>query len=283
MMSVENAQLNQLKAMIEDGKLTQTQMERKLTAAIESEYQNAQPDLYLIDACEDLLWEIHTEGKRPFVSAKVQLANAVHQNIREVNATHRKVLRFACACTALVVMALIGGALHWQQLNGVTTQDEQQYVIKGQNVSVQMIANSIAAHCASDDLVTTDWQEVIDYLGFAPSVPDAESLGMSVETYAACIEPLSISLYVQYRSETEEDTGFLYSCQLFPDGEEAFVSMEQDANGMIKKVFNVDVYISNNMGKSKFIWIRDTNVYQVVGNMSFEMSMNLIEQIIGGQ
>ena len=277
--------IDQLRQEIREGKITCDDIIKKLTIAIEAEYLRETPDAEFIKTCESLLWEIGTDGKQPFVSANSRYLDVITQQTRTAPAGKPSwsfTKRLAVVCAAFVLLIILTqGALRIGWFSQKSTQNEQQYVIQGHSIDVELIASSIAEHEAYDTLQTTDWDEFVDFLGFTPSILDPAALEASDMRYIAFVEPEVIMIGVRY-SNMENTEAAVMTVHFFLSHENAHYRIEQDAEGEKHNICNTDVYVSRNMERGSYIWIDGSAVYYLSGEMTNETALHCIEDMIGG-
>lgn len=275
--------IDQLRQEIREGKITCDDIIKKLTIAIEAEYLRETPDAEFIKTCESLLWEIGTDGKQPFVSANSRYLDVITQQTRTVPAGKPSwsfTKRLAVVCAAFVLLIILTqGALHIGWFSQKSTQNEQQYVIQGHSIDVELIASSIAEHEAYDTLQTTDWDEFVDFLGFTPSILAPAALEASSVEYVAFIEPEVIMIVVQYSATDRAETVLTINC--FKDTEDAHVMIEQDAEGSQITAGEVRVYNTTNVERSSYTWLIDNTIYNLAGNTDEELVVKLVRELTG--
>ena len=133
--------------------LLQTEIERKDRAA----------DMELVEACEELLWQIGTQGRLKFEDKRKENQAALMRRLerkRRRTAALRMGTRAAAAFAVILVLAVLGdGILKREWLSGNSTEDEQQYAIQGQSIDPGLVEEGVAAgdDNIADRLITTDW------------------------------------------------------------------------------------------------------------------------------
>lgn len=281
--------IDKLRQELLSGKITYDDIVRRLTKAIESEYLKESPNIDFIDSCEDFLWEIGTEGKQKFVSVSDRYLGTIEQHV-EFTAPEqtkwRPVMGFAkrialISAAFAILIFFTQGAMHFEWFTQHSSTDEQQYIIQGHDIDIDIISKSIAEHNEFDMLQTTDWVEFIDFLGFVPSIVKPEVLDASETQYIAFIEPGVIMLYVQY-TNAEIDTEVLMTIQYFTNMDDAYFVMEQDTKGTEKNIANRSVYVSTNLDNQSFMWLDENAVYWLSGTLEADSGFTIIRELLGG-
>lgn len=278
--------IDELRAEVLSGNISCDDVIKRLTVAIEVEYQKNEPNQTFIDTCEDLLWEIGTKGQQKFVSANDRYLATIEQYSQKTS-KRKPYLRIAKRCAlvfaAFAFLLIISqGAFHIGWFTKTPSPDEQQYIIQGHSIDVDFIARSIAAHEEYDSLQTDDWDEYIDFLGFVPSIVNPDVFSATVVRYIAFIEPDSIMLAVQYEIP-DSDSPIVMTEQYYLDVDEAYFMMEQDNVGSSIFINNVAVYMSTNMNNVSFSWVNHNVVYKLAGNILPNEGLKIISEFIGGK
>lgn len=150
-MDGNEAQLAKIKDAIKKGELTKEIIERRLKSAIDAELRktDSPADMELINACQDLLWEINMHGE-PYHSNQQQSLAALREKLAKMERAKkrkRRVLGIAMASFLLVVGSFaVDTALHRQWLEGEQAPDEQQYIISGQENNPGLLTESQAGN-----------------------------------------------------------------------------------------------------------------------------------------
>ena len=281
--------IDKLRQEMLSGKTTYDDIVKRLTRAIESKYLKESPSIEFIDSCEDLLWKIETEGKQKFVSVSDRYLGAIEQHV-EISAQDQMkrspAMGFA-KCIALISAAFAilifftRGAIHFEWFTQHSSTDEQQYIIQGHDIDIDIISKSIAEHNEYDMLQTTAWDEFIDFLGFVPSIVKPEVLDALETQYIAFIEPGVIMLYVQY-TNAEKGIEVLMTIQYFTNMNDAYFVMEQDTKGTEKNIANQSVYVSTNLDNQSFMWLDENAVYWLSGTFEADSGFTIIRELLGG-
>ena len=283
-MSRDYTQIQKLKQEVLSGTTTYADAERRLLEAIRAVEDKADADLDYINTCEDLLLELRTGGEWPsFPTAEKYVAEMQkHMQVKKKNSGLPKFAwRCAAVLAAMFVVVLLGDRLfHWQWFSGISTKDEQQYVIRGHEITIPMIAESIAGNQQNVELCTSNWDEVVAFLGFEPSIPLPQALASVKEDYVVHVNSEEISLTVRYFTENENVCTH-YRIFYFLHPEEAFTAIEQTVTGSVVRIGDCEVYVSENLNQNAYTWIDETTVNQLVGNIAVDVGTCIIEDLVG--
>lgn len=242
-------------------------------------------DLELIDACEDLIYEINTQGRIPFDSRMESNRKKVFQKLKRDFGRKNQVKilwRMGVAAAASLILVFGGGLLSkYQWIEGHLSNNEQQYVIQGQEIGASTIQNSIAEHNGIAKLTTTNWNDVTAFLGFEPVIPETLQNKWQAEEYYVFVSIDRVLLSTVY-AKADEQAKIRYLLEFYLGTDEAYTSFEQNKRGIVKKIESIDVYISNNIDQCALTWRDGLCIYRLAGNISCEESMNIASEIIGG-
>ena len=241
--------IDKLRQEMLSGKITYDDIVRRLTKAIESEYLKESPSIDFIDSCEDFLWEIETEGKQKFVSVSDRYLGAIEQHV-EITAKEQTkrspVMGFAkrialISAAFAILIFFTQGAIHFEWFTQHSSTDEQQYIIQGHEITVNVIETCIAEHNAFDSIKTTSWDELCSFLGFSPQIISPSVFHVDNTLYKAYIEPGVVMIDVLYKTDPHDAVAVM-TVQYYTDPEEALFIFEQDAAGEHLKIGNQSVY-----------------------------------------
>lgn len=281
--------IDKLRQELLSGKITYDDIVRRLTKAIESEYLKESPSIDFIDSCEDFLWEIGTEGKQKFVSVSDRYLGAIEQHV-EITAPEQTkrspVMGFAkrialISAAFAILIFFTQGAIHFEWFTQHSSTDEQQYIIQGHEITVNLIETCIAEHDAFDSIKTTSWEELCSFLGFSPEIISPSVFQVDDTLYKAYIEPDVVMIDVLYKTDPHGAVAMM-TIQYYTDAEEALFMFEQDAAGELIQIQDHYVYSTTNVDQVSYSWITDSTITFLTGNFSPEVGAKVLEQLIGG-
>jgi len=184
--------------------------------------------------------------------------------------------------SVLVLVVLSDAAFHWNWFVGSPTADQQQYVIKGHQVDLSLISKCIAEHSPdSTSFSTTNWDEMVDYLGFEPEVfQDTEAIQM-IKCNARVMSS-EIQISVVYKELTTEKS-IVFQSIFCTDINDAYMTYEQES-GYKREIADIGVlYVSNNHANSAYIWIKDNVVFSILGDIDDSLAEMMIRTIGGNK
>ena len=281
--------IDKLRQELLSGKITYDDIVRRLTKAIESEYLKESPSIDFIDSCEDFLWEIGTEGKQKFVSVSDRYLGAIEQHV-EITAPEQTkrspVMGFAkrialISAAFAILIFFTQGAIHFEWFTQHSSTDEQQYIIQGHEITVNLIESCIAEHNEYDYIKTSGFDDLCSFLGFMPSIVSPEAFSINTVLYEAYIEPGIIMVNALYESEPGDAIAVL-TIQYYTDADEAFFMFEQDTSGTKVSLNGLTVYMSTNLDRYSYSWLSDSTVTFLTGVFNSEIGLSIVEQLIGG-
>ena len=284
-MKEESRIVEETRQKIATGELTYDQMKEKLIAAINKEYEKeGEPNITLINACEELLAELATDGQPLPESHEKQYGEVIRQNIQvSYHAKRSVVFAKRIAVFLVVIVLLFGGGeifLHRQWFEHGTTDDEQQHTIQGFEIDPGLVAKAIAAEEDARFLSTSDYQEVTSFLGF--SLPETIFLhDWTIDLFVAAIQPFYIKLTIRYVRESTNDIVTAQVC-MYSDQSNAYAAFEQNREGRQEYIYGIEGYHSRNIDNNIITWIKNNCLWYCYGNVSDEQLTEIQKQIIGG-
>ena len=257
----------QILELIEYGSIPQNEAVHRLEALLQTEIERKDKaaDMELVEACEELLWQIGTQGRLKFEDKRKENQAALMRRLERKRcrtAALRMGTRAAAAFAVILVLAVLGdGILKWEWLSGNSTEDEQQYAIQGQSIDPGLVEEGVAA---GDDniagLITTDWESVVAFLGTEPLRPDHLPEGWRVGHYHAIRFDDEQILTISYINEADPTATMKFLWDHYFSVEAANLALEQNNDGELVEIGGIRVYRSANIEKNRFVWIDGMSV-----------------------
>ena len=281
----EPNKMDELLQAIKEGELSKDEIIKRLNSAIDREYQKKKgADMAFVAACENLLDKLLGGDKTPFVSHTAKYLSEIRRNtVVRTKPKARPMVRLASVVVSILVLVVLSNAaFHWNWFVGSPTADQQQYVIKGHQVDLSLISKCIAEHSSdSTSFSTTNWDEMVDYLGFEPEVfQDTEAIQM-IKCNARVMSS-EIQISVVYKELTTEKS-IVFQSIFCTDINDAYMTYEQES-GYKREIADIGVlYVSNNHANSAYIWIKDNVVFSILGDIDDSLAEMMIRTIGGNK
>lgn len=281
----EPKKMDELLQAIKEGEISKDEIIKRLNSAIDREYQKKKgADMAFVAACENLLDKLLGGDKTPFVSHTDKYLSEIRRNtVVRTKPKARPMVRLAAVVVSVLVLVVLSdAAFHWNWFVGSPTADQQQYVIKGHQVDLSLISKCIAEHSPdSTSFSTTNWDEMVDYLGFEPEVfQDTEAIQM-IKCNAQVMSS-EIHISVVYKELTTEKS-IVFQSIFCTDINDAYMTYEQES-GYKQEIADIGVlYVSNNHANSAYIWIKDNVVFSILGDIDDSLAEMMIRTIGGNK
>lgn len=281
----EPKKMDELLQAIKEGEISKDEIIKRLNSAIDREYQKKKgADMAFVAACENLLDKLLGGDKTPFVSHTDKYLSEIRRNtVVRTKPKARPMVRLAAVVVSVLVLVVLSdAAFHWNWFVGSPTADQQQYVIKGHQVDLSLISKCIAEHSPdSTSFSTTNWDEMVDYLGFEPEVfQDTEAIQM-IKCNARVMSS-EIQISVVYKELTKEKS-IVFQSIFCTDINDAYMTYEQES-GYKREIADIGVlYVSNNHANSAYIWIKDNVVFSILGDIDDSLAEMMIRTIGGNK
>ena len=283
-MKEESRIVEEIRQKIASGELTYDQMKEKLIAAINKEYEKeGEPNIELINACEELLAELATDGQPLPESNQEKYGEVIRQNIQVTHIARNRVVFVKRLAVSLVILVLLLGGgqafLHREWFEHGTTDDEQQLTIRGLVVDPGLVAKAIALENERTRILSTnEYSEVKEFLSFdLPSEIFVES--WEPEQYFVEIQSAYIKCSILYHSYSKTDMLFV-QLTMFTDATNAFALFEQDHNGDEKEINGLKVYQSQDNNYNSITWLDNNCIWRCHGYLSDQQIIETAKQII---
>lgn len=282
--------IDKLRQEVLSGRITYDDIVKRLTIAIETEYLKESPNIDFIESCEDFLWEIKATENQKFVSVSDRYLNVIEQRTEVVTPNHSRntsVMGFAkrialISAAFAVLICLTQGAIHFDWFTQHSSTDEQQYIIQGHEITVNLIETCIAEHEEYDYIKTSSFEDLCSFLGFVPSIVTPQAFSVNTVLFEAYIEPGIIMVNALYESEPGNAIAVL-TIQYYTDTDEALFMFEQDSTGELITVNNNPVYTSTNVSRISFAWMSNSTVNKLSGTFDNTLGLSIVHYLMEGE
>lgn len=274
---------------IEHGTLSVDETRRRLEELVDKEIQkpDSPANIRLVEECEKLLWELDTNGKIPYTSHLMQDMTAVH---KQVQRTHKKMKTrtFFMRAGALAVSMLIlvvGSELLLRRTHVInySTDDEQQFIVKGQEFDPDLISVASAGNdIAPSSISTANYAEVISYLGCDPNLGPSPLPGWVIDHYDCSRNSILSAITVFYISETHSDYTLMLNLVSYDSFDDASMFFEQNMVGHHETICKHDVYVTENVERNVAMWLHNKTIITLSGNIEVEELYKFIKILYGG-
>lgn len=275
--------IDELQQKLAMNQITSDELARRLAIAIETEYLKREPRLDFINTCEDLLWELGTQGQQSFSSANDSYLSAINRATIErgkAKISLSPVQRFAVIAIVLLLIVFTGfDALHFRWFTHETQSNGEIHIIQGHEVSIELIQAALAEHDAYTTIKTNDFNEVCAFLGFTPSLIFPESLSANTATYFVTIESGLVILDTRY-SDSADNSVAVLKIEYYLDPEEAYFMLQQDIPGEYVNINGQTVYYSTNIDRQSYAWLGNSTLITLSGYIEPEYGFQIFEELI---
>lgn len=284
---------DQILKAIDYGKLPANETEARLRQMIQDELSRAEQSesgKTRVELCNSLLWQLYTRGEVRGIGAdddemKARIEKGYTRRRRRKRLMTRTMISLTAALVLLVGLTAAGVIFPYRWFTGRSTEDEQQYIVEGHEISIQTISDAIAEHKSrgnADRLQTSDNSEIIDFLGFDPYIPVTLCDRYSAYLYEVLFGQTQIRIRCDYSIDgLPTKTSPIYIViRYFDDLEMAYLSIEQDEEGETISICGVDVYRFMNYDREGYIWIQGSKIISLYSQDSQETAKKCVEEII---
>ncbi len=263
-----NTVAEQILKTIEYGLLPAAEIERRLETTLSEALAGpigAEYDSIKAELCCSLLQRIYSGAEIDFEAHAEKIKSRIMQRYLAWKRRKKILLRGISAAAAVLVLFTVLNALNilspirW--FTGESTEDEQQYIIRGHQIGSDIIRRVIAEHTESGVLslsFTPNYTDVTDFLGFDPMIPQEINDEYKATEYTSAI--LTDWIYVSCRY----GEGVLLRKKLYADANKAYISYEQDREGEYVVIGGVSVYSYHNVNRQGWLWFRDDTIYNMI-------------------
>ena len=283
---VHQSAVDQILSAIKHGNLGVDETERRLQELIQAEQAkpSAERDQRLIDSAEQLREELYHRMALSFEAKRQKNLDSTVQKYkawRRRQYKQKQALRIsAFAAMLLLCLGLGSGLLHWNWFETKPSEDGEQYVIQGHEISLDSITQAIASHNGVDEIITTDTEALCAFLGFDPAIPEQIQPDLCISKFTAYIFPESIEVIAYYWSE-KLNQNLSYNIYFVSNWNDATISIEQEPDsGKQLKVGNTNIYISKNYDILNAAWKTENTFRWVYGRVDEKSLLEIVNNIL---
>ena len=269
---------------IEYGKLSNDETERRLCELVEAEVNktDSEADMELVKACQSLMWQLYTHGELPYDSHYDENKANIDQRLKRntlVSNTAMFVGKMLAAAAAVVLVVLgLRGDLQWSWLEHDDTFDQQQHIIAGNEIGIELIQSAIAEHGETGQIRLSSPEELTTHLSFVP-LPLTINETWEFSFADISVNPICIYIDAQYVNTAMQST-VTCSTVLFTDAEAVYYTLEQSAVGDHRIVEGQQVYVTTNMHRTMMCWTDGLVYVQVSGDCNEQEGLHIIQSLI---
>ena len=236
----------------------------ELSGAVEAEY-----DQEKVEICSDLLMRVTSGEPFPEINDTTQTVEQIAVNVEKAR-KRRRIAKYTLRTAAAVLVLAIGltaigviSPIRW--FTGQSTEDEQQYIIQGHEISVQTVSTAIAEHQLSGtkSIETKDRSEFITFLGFDPDIPETVNNIYRSNKYSVLFAADYIRVNCYYMKDHQPSDDFVakISIYYYIDPNSTYLSLEQSEEGEMISLNGTEIYRYKNMDRYGYTWTNENQVY----------------------
>lgn len=272
-----------LSSWMQDSNMTPESMESYLLEAIELEEQKPveQQDAAMLAVYEKVLFALR--ANKPLMTRKEEGRERINTylhnhsvNRPRQSATRRVLLAFVCMAVIFLGVEVFANR-EW--IFGRTTDDGEQYVIEGDRIDANLLAQGQADTESKHIMITTtSMDEVAGVLGYVPPMPQSIPDGWSLQSiniertkglnrFAALYGNLHTKYILKYEIRTYEDA------------KRASMEFEQNNEGELIQMNGTAIYAFMNTEIHALLWTDKLSVCSIQGPLSNEELMKIATSI----
>lgn len=282
--------VKQILQAIENGTIPVDEMQRRLMELIQKEANRTDgpADEELMSACIDLMERLqgreYVEDEERIAALNQRIADAIQKKQQSQVRWHTAFRAVGAIAAVVVLIVGIGVPLRWTWFESWSTPDEQQYVIMGHEITVDMVASAIADSAALDTttVVVNDFAQIDEILGFPLSIPSVLAGEWIASNGFINYAPGYIKVSLVYKNANDSNQQVAAVINLYSDLEYAYFSFEQSRNGELISSNGIEYYVSDNMGQTSACWYNAATLIFLTGDIEVDKMTNLVISLIGG-
>lgn len=264
-----------------NGDLSKKEIERRLQEVIDEELSgplDAPADMELVEKCQSLLWALKTNGQIPYPDGAEESKKRLLKKLERNSAQRKRSFFMRLAVIAATLLVFLGlGLVGLRWFDGESTPDGQQYVIRGKEITTEMVVQAIAEHQGDGKLVTTSKEEAEGYLGFEIPLPEQLLGEYSCEKYSVHMLPAWAQCMCNYANDEQQINVAVY---FLTDVNNSVLFFEQDNEGKRLTVNGRVIYLASNVNQNTFTWAEDNVIYSIGSTLTMNDNVAIIEKIM---
>lgn len=284
------AAVKQIMQAIEYGTLPTDETQRRLMELIQKEANRTDgpADEELMSACIDLMERLqgreHVEDEERIAALNQRIADAIQKKQQSQERWHTAFRAVGAIAAVVVLLVGIGVPLRWTWFESWSTPDEQQHVIMGHEITVDMVASAIAdsAELDTTTVAVNDFAQIDEILGLPLSIPSVLAGEWIASNGFINYAPGYIKVSLVYKNANDSNQQVAAVINLYSDIEYAYFSFEQSRNGELISSNGIEYYVSDNMGQTSACWYNAATLIFLTGDIEVDQMTNLVISLIGG-
>lgn len=281
--------LDQIKEAIVNGTLSASIVIERVSRLMECELSKPENEVNysLVKSCIELMEKLSPQDNRQYTTHFVENHDRIRRQLFDVHKQQKKNERTYTLAKTIAMLLVLGVLVglgqfkyHWFSL--LSSDDEQQMVITGNEISIELINRAIAEHNCYAQISTTKVEEIAEFLGFEPLYPPIDRSLWEQTEAIAFIYPDYIRISCTYQSAAQEQ--LYYRISYYNDYDNAIYSFEQNLMGIKRIICATTVYESDNYSQKALSWISKNAIISLYGtDVETSLLYQLAENMIGGK
>lgn len=280
------AHVKRILQAIENGTLPPTETERRLRALIEEEVTQTDslPDEEFVFTCIALWDELHdntdAEYEMRAVRLRLKLDKVLHKRKKQRGAMVKVI---AAVAAVIMLVAGISIPLRTVWFESHSTPDEQQHVMMGHELTVDMVESAIADSYSVDTgtVKISDFSQVDDVIGLPIHIPESLGEEWVGDRGYVNFSPGYIKVTLVYVNDKQPDKRMTCLINIYTDVDMAYFSFEQTREGELVCADGLEFYVSDNMGRTSACWYNNVMYICVAGELECREITEIMLLIIG--
>lgn len=243
-------------------------------------------DASLVITCSTLLAEIKEKNFLP--SRQTQNKRVIKGKIRRIKEEEKRQntralppwgFRVAAIAAGLIIgITLLDALLGNQTLTTRQSKDQQQYIVEATQAipDTLPVVNAGTTKRDSPMLVTSSFEEIANFLGYAPVVPKWVPEGWMVYSYTATLFDDGHEFMVAYQNPPEEYV-LQYGYRTSSDLADLKTEYEQNQAGTKESIGSgLQIYFSYNYQRISAVWLEENVLFDLSGPINKDDAFQII-------
>lgn len=273
---------------IANGTLSREETEKRLRALFDEELDKPADEMNteLIQESTRLLQEMYGGKAVDYNSQMARSGERIRENLlAKARKRERRIhtWRTAAGIAAVLVLMIVlpkAGYGTWKLFHKSDLTTQNAYVLTGLSGAGTFPNPSKIKTDTSESIYAKTYEEVVEFLGYAPYNPTEVFSDWEATEYCADVSDSRVRFFVGFRNDFEEY--MYYESTYYFSMEDVSASMQFEGEEELRFIENHTVAYMKNFEVNICIWDSGNIIYKVFGNISEDDVICYSSAIIGG-
>ena len=276
---------------IANGTLSREETEKRLRALVDEELDKPADEMNteLIQESTRLLQEMYGGKAVDYNSQMARSGERIRENLlAKARKRERRIQtwRTAAGIAAVLVLMIVlpkAGYGTWKLFHKSDLTTHNAYVITGLSGAGTFPNPSKIKTDTSESIYAKTYEEVVEFLGYAPYNPTEVFSGWTPVEYCADVSNIGIHFFIGFRCDEKPTKFLLYESVYYFLMDDVDSNLQFNGEETISYLKNNEVAYMQNMDMNSCMWESGNIVYKIAGSIDLDTLERCVLEIIGGK